>query len=587
MVARFEVSLSLKRVALALSCGMSITGSVAAVPAQDLLHNFRGRRLWQIAAVAPVGDIDGDGVNEIIIGGHNAGLTQNGFTNGGGGVWVFSGQSGALLHGPYFGPSGYELGFGVGGVGDFDGDGIEDFAGGSTDQGSNPFGHVLVWSGVDGTLLADVQTPQTIFPEHGFGKLIKRLGDINGDGRDEFIVANSNQAVFDAFVIEGGTGQALRRYGGGGNPTPLAALGELDGDGVVDYGVGLGNPWVGNNLLGACIVYSGATGIELYRVKGLHYSDVLGASVVSFSDLDGDGVPDFGSSSAGTLFGCPNNLNPKYMAVFSGVDGAYIKSFSAPRTPVYVVGCQFNRTHTGMDEANGDVNGDGYRDLIAGAKESGLFFDPFYGILLSGTICVYSGRTGTMLWRKKPGFQGLAIMGDLDGDGLAEWAYGYTLAYENGGAAEGAVSIYRGAIGDADSVCTSTQNSTGSAARILTDGPISVGNNELLLFVEGAVPHQTGRFFYGPALTQVPFMDGFLCVDGGAQGVTYLGTPQVIDNQGQVLMPVDFTQAPLNAGAGAWTPGSTWYVQFLYRDPAQTAGTGMNLTDALQITFTP
>jgi hypothetical protein len=45
-------------------------------------------------------------------------------------------------------------------------------------------------------------------------------------------------------------------------------------------------------------------------------------------------------------------------------------------------------------------------------------------------------------------------------------------------------------------------------------------------------------------------------------------------------------QNPSNSGSGAITPGSTWYFQFWYRDPAMGAP-GFNLSSALSVSFEP
>ena len=48
----------------------------------------------------------------------------------------------------------------------------------------------------------------------------------------------------------------------------------------------------------------------------------------------------------------------------------------------------------------------------------------------------------------------------------------------------------------------------------------------------------------------------------------------------------DYTQPPMDAGSGMITPGSFWYFQAWYRDPAA-IGAGFNLSDALSVRFCP
>jgi hypothetical protein len=61
--------------------------------------------------------------------------------------------------------------------------------------------------------------------------------------------------------------------------------------------------------------------------------------------------------------------------------------------------------------------------------------------------------------------------------------------------------------------CVVANNSTGAGAIISGDGSDSVSGNDLVLSAT-PVPDQFGVFYYGPTQTQVPFGNGFRCVDG-------------------------------------------------------------------------
>ena len=90
-------------------------------------------------------------------------------------------------------------------------------------------------------------------------------------------------------------------------------------------------------------------------------------------------------------------------------------------------------------------------------------------------------------------------------------------------------------------------------------------------------------FFYSELPGAVPFGDGTLCLGGSFYR---LQPPVQSDASGNVSRLLDFTQAPANAGAGMITPGSTWYTQYWYRDPAA-GGAGFNLSNGLKTTFYP
>jgi len=60
-----------------------------------------------------------------------------------------------------------------------------------------------------------------------------------------------------------------------------------------------------------------------------------------------------------------------------------------------------------------------------------------------------------------------------------------------------------------------------------------------------------------------------------------------IDAEGEAELVIAFDQPPIDAGPGAWLPGTTWTVQFVYRDPGGPGGAGLNTSDALRITLNP
>ena len=114
-------------------------------------------------------------------------------------------------------------------------------------------------------------------------------------------------------------------------------------------------------------------------------------------------------------------------------------------------------------------------------------------------------------------------------------------------------------------------------------GTTSLSANDLVLQSYNSAPNQNGIFFYGPGLAQNPFGDGFLCVSGA---ITRANSPTSSDFFGFNQLVVDNTAEPFDAGAGQLTAGSTFYIQYWYRDPGA-GGSGFNLSDGLQATFCP
>ncbi|MCB9906003.1 MAG: S8 family serine peptidase [Planctomycetes bacterium] len=135
-------------------------------------------------------------------------------------------------------------------------------------------------------------------------------------------------------------------------------------------------------------------------------------------------------------------------------------------------------------------------------------------------------------------------------------------------------------------LCDAALNSVGRAAKLSANGAASLSGGSLSLTVTDAVPGEVGIFFYGPEITHQPFGNGMLCVGAGSLGLFRVGGRVPIDALGQVHGSFDFADAPLSSGSGEWTFGSSWTVQFYYRDLAG-GGSGTNLSEALRLTVCP
>jgi len=544
--------------------------------AQEQYFKVLGRSPGYLSEVDEIGDVDQDGVTDLVLGAWSGAIPGSGIH--GGLVVVVSGQDGAWMR-VHPGPHDYGFGYRVAGVGDVDGDGTPDYATGVPDDGPGTFdGDVWVWSGQTGALIRKIDSPAYVGQWREFGWLVAPLGDLDQDGNAEF---GAGWELEGDIVIFGGPDAALfrvhRRFG---RRPGLASIGDVDLDGSPDYVVGqLDGPGYPPYIAYAELI-SGKTGQVLFRVAAdpnAPYWEDFGRSVAAAGDHDGDGIPDFFVASANSYYGkCTSSVADErgFTEVFSGADGARLHRIEGPRLPQWADGCDFLDIDGGKD-----VNGDGVGDLIAGQLGANSHTGSG-GYSVTGAVEVYSGRTGTMLWRVWPGWH-RALVGDLDGDGLSEWAHGDRYSNEGGYDYGGAVTVYRGFPGDAERACTSLPNSSGQAAQLSFEGPISLTANQLHLVVEGAVPFEQARAFYGPELTQLPFGDGYLCVGGGTLGIQAIGSTFLLDVDGAAIVPVDMTSKPLKP----WAPGTTWTIQVAFTDPG--GGAGFNLTDAMQVTLTP
>ena len=158
--------------------------------------------------LAAFGDLDRDGHGDLALATWNGPLSTHQ-------VVVVSGANGSILQ-AYFDPE-LSAGGAVAVPGDIDGDGVPDVLGGTSNAAdSSNYGRVTLFSGADGSILSSFQGFQ---PTHGFGGTLDRLGDVTGDGVPDFIVGagGQSQAVGDprVHVYSGASGPVEDLAAGG------------------------------------------------------------------------------------------------------------------------------------------------------------------------------------------------------------------------------------------------------------------------------------------------------------------------------------------------------------------------------------
>jgi hypothetical protein len=170
--------------------------------------------------------------------------------------------------------------------------------------------------------------------------------------------------------------------------------------------------------------------LPCYTFNGDSLFDLLGYSVSGAGDVNKDGVPDF-------IAGAPNANGSGMARVYSGADGSVLYTFHGDSA-----GDQFGHSVSGA----GDVNNDGFDDLIVGAPQ-----DDNNG-LSSGSARVFSGATGSILYSINGGaafdFFGYSVSGagDSNSDNFDDFIVGATSTDVNGSGSGSAV-VYSGATG--------------------------------------------------------------------------------------------------------------------------------------------
>ncbi len=432
----------------------SATG-ISTTPAVILESNLAGALLGY--SVAPAGDVNGDGYSDIIAGGY-------GYNNGHafeGAAFVYHGSVTGIITTPAVILESDQvnsfLGISVASAGDVNGDGYSDVIAGAYayDSGETDEGAAFIYHGsATGIITIAADTVQSNQAGVWLGRSVSSAGDVNGDGFSDVIVGAPS---FDNPEINEGRAFVYHGSATGINTTAAATVesnqagaemgfsatmaGDVNGDGYGDVIVGATRYDNGQIDEGAAFVYHGsATGISTTAaaIVESNQANAWMGIVSSAGDVNGDGYSDV---ITGAYFYDNGQNNEGAAFVYHG------SATGINTTAVTTVESNQADANMSIVSSAGDVNGDGYSDIIVGAYSydnvennegaAFVYHGSAAGVNTTATAAVESNQASAWL-----GYS-VAGAGDVNGDGYSDVMVGVPL-YNNSQTDEGVVFIYHG-----------------------------------------------------------------------------------------------------------------------------------------------
>lgn len=245
-------------------------------------------------AVADAGDVDQDGHDDLIVGAP----FLDGIASSSGRAYIFSGADGTLIR--QLDPSGGNelMGTAVAGAIDYDKDGIPDQIATAPGTGIG-FGKAYVFSGADGSVIL---TATADSDATNFGVFfVHDVGDVNNDTYNDFYVGDygASGGRGKAYVFSGNPadgGAAIHVFPGGtgeGVGPARGPLGDVNGDGTPDLVIGHYTSSIGANGAGRVLIRNGRTGAVLRTITSTTAGEQLGFDAAGIGDVNDDGLTDY------------------------------------------------------------------------------------------------------------------------------------------------------------------------------------------------------------------------------------------------------------------------------------------------------
>jgi hypothetical protein len=312
-------------------------------------------------------------------------------------------------------------------------------------------------------------------PGLNLGVAVSAAGDINGDGRADYIVSAQNLDVegpytggayvvfgrsglapgpeFDLTTLDGTNGFRIlgeQTYSQTG--FTLSSAGDVNGDGLDDVMVGaidangqagivyvvFGRDTAADGDFAADLRLSSLDGSNGYRISGVNPGDRAGMAIAAAGDLNGDGI---GDMILGQPFanGGPNGFAGRAVVVFGRADGGDINLSVLDGSNGFVIERTSNNDQLGSTvNGIGDINDDGIDDIAVSAANG----DHAYVIL--GQAGGYAPTLSLDAMTSAQGFEinglnsysaignGISAAGDFNDDGIDDFVVGAPGAHSDG-----------------------------------------------------------------------------------------------------------------------------------------------------------
>jgi len=424
------------------------------------------------SSVAPAGDVNGDGYSDVIIGAY---YYADGANVQEGRAFVYHGSAAGLSASPNNMPddadqAGANFGVSVAGAGDINGDGYSDVIIGAwryDDGASTDEGKAFVYHGSATGLSATPNSTPDDADQAGafFGETVAGAGDVNGDGYSDIIIGadnyddagNNNEGR--AFVYHGSPAGLSATP----NSTPddgdqaniffgvsVACAGDVNGDGYSDIIVGaIGYLDGANANEGRAFVYHGsATGLSSTPNSTPDDADqasaYFGWSVSGAGDVNGDGFSDV---IIGALYYDDSPYTDEGRAfVYHGSATGLSSTPNSTPDDANQASAQFGESvHTA-----GDVNGDGYSDVIISARlfDDGANNNEGRAFVYHGSATGLSAVPNSTPDDADQPFASFGVSvtaaGDVNGDGYSDVIIGSHFFDDGINTDEGRAFIYHG-----------------------------------------------------------------------------------------------------------------------------------------------